>query len=331
MGHEQASSLSFGDFTVIESLGTGRFSNVYLVKSSVSGKEYALKDFFWNVRPEEIAREAKMMRRFRHNNIPRVIALLRQENHCAMVLSFHAFTNFRLLIDQFSGAHLLRYLHDILSALKELHESNVIHGDVKPSNFLFNPSTKHGTLIDFGFSREFQESSHTEHPNPLLEEDLSSPAARNRNRFPVVRFGTRGFRAPELLMSVSNPTTAVDIWGVGVIFLSFITQRYPFFVAEDDLTALCQIAAIFGSDKVQQAAAECGRRIRFPKWVPTRGMQMTDLVLILNPTLKDKTLNSDAFDLLTKMLELSPSKRITAKDALLHPFFSPRQQSLQVD
>jgi len=49
------------------------------------------------------------------------------------------------------------------------------------------------------------------------------------------------------------------MWSAGVIFLSLLSGRYPFFRANDDLTALAQIIATFGSDAVKEAAGACGR------------------------------------------------------------------------
>jgi cell division control protein 7 len=53
--------------------------------------------------------------------------------------------------------------------------------------------------------------------------------------------------------------TAVDIWSAGVIFLSLLSGRYPFFRANDDLTALAQIISTFGSEAVKNAAKACGK------------------------------------------------------------------------
>lgn len=52
--------------------------------------------------------------------------------------------------------------------------------------------------------------------------------------------------------------SAVDIWSAGVIFLSLLSGRYPFFRANDDLTALAQIVSTFGSESVKVAAKACG-------------------------------------------------------------------------
>ena len=51
---------------------------------------------------------------------------------------------------------------------------------------------------------------------------------------------------------------AIDVWSAGVILLSLLTGRYPFFKANDDLIALAQIMTIRGSRETTQAAKEFG-------------------------------------------------------------------------
>jgi serine/threonine protein kinase len=54
---------------------------------------------------------------------------------------------------------------------------------------------------------------------------------------------------------------AVDIWSVGVIFLSLLSGHYPIFKASDDLEALSQIICIFGFEEVKAAAKKYGTLI----------------------------------------------------------------------
>jgi serine/threonine protein kinase len=51
---------------------------------------------------------------------------------------------------------------------------------------------------------------------------------------------------------------AVDIWSVGIIFLSILTGRYPFFKALDDNMAIMQLISLFGSEPVRKAALKYG-------------------------------------------------------------------------
>ena len=47
---------------------------------------------------------------------------------------------------------------------------------------------------------------------------------------------------------------AIDIWSAGVIFLSLLSGRYPFFKADDDMSALAQIISVIGSKEMKEAA-----------------------------------------------------------------------------
>jgi serine/threonine protein kinase len=57
------------------------------------------------------------------------------------------------------------------------------------------------------------------------------------------RGGTKGFRAPEVLLKVIDQTTAIDIWSSGVVFLSLLCCRFPVLSHSDDCLALLEIAA----------------------------------------------------------------------------------------
>ena len=71
-----------------------------------------------------------------------------------------------------------------------------------------------------------------------------------------VRRGTNGYLAPECILKVEACTRAVDIWATGVIFLTLLTKRYPFFNYTRDyrIQALYNTRTFLGSRKMEEAA-----------------------------------------------------------------------------
>lgn len=139
------------------------------------------------------------------------------------------------------------------------------------------------------------------------------------------RAGTRGFRAPEVLFKQAQQTIAIDIWSAGVILLTLLTRRYPFFQSNDDQDAIVEVACIFGHQEMARAAVRYDRdwRCNVPS-VPEQAVPFEEVVRRLNPAglAGGQFPSSEAFDFLRKCLTLDVSERITAHQALAHPFLS---------
>ena len=314
--------VSESDFEIIEPIGTGSFSTVFHAKDK-KGRHFALKRLFWNNSPERIVKELKWIYQLDHPNIVKIHASFRNLDQATLVMEYIPHVPFRALLPQLNGKNIKYYMYGLLSALSYMHSKKIIHRDVKPANFLFDPETLHGSLIDFGLCEEDLSLSIENINIPEINEndmDLLYPHLCNeRPKMIANRAGTRGFRAPEVLFSAWNQTPLIDIWSAGVVLLSILTQRYPFFKSPDDLTSLCEISTIIGTEKLHLAARECGRRLRFPSEL--KGYNLKDLIFRLNPSIDEMNINESVFHLLEKMLEPIPRLRISAQDALLHPFF----------
>ncbi|KAK8875747.1 Cell division control protein 7 [Tritrichomonas musculus] len=322
-------NVSKKDFEIIAPIGTGSFSNVYHAKHIATGLHVAMKQLFWNNSPERIVSEVKCMRALNqakdHENIVKVLALFREVDQATVIMNYIEHTPFRIFLPNINGKLIKQYLRGLLRALSFVHSQKIIHRDVKPANFLFDPNTGKGCLIDFGLcEKDLHLESCTESITAGDDEndfDLCHPEkCQNRPKMIASRAGTRGFRAPEVLIASFNQTPKIDIWSAGVILLSMLTQRYPFFKSPDDLTALSEIAVIIGTDRLKEAAHECGRRIKFPKHI--EGHNLRDLCHQLNAYVDNFNVDEYVYDLLEKMLEPLPSKRLTADQCLEHPFFA---------
>ncbi|KAL5207936.1 hypothetical protein ABZP36_032371 [Zizania latifolia] len=181
------------------------------------------------------------------------------------------------------------FLYQILRGIAYCHSHRVLHRDLKPQNLLIDRRTNSLKLADFGLARAFG--------------------------IPVRTFThevvTLWYRAPEILLGARHYSTPVDIWSVGCIFAEMVNQK-PLFPGDSEIDELFKIFRITGTPNEETwpgVASLPDYKTSFPKWPPV------DLATVV-PTLEPLGL-----DLLSKMLYLDPSRRITARAALEHDYF----------
>lgn len=140
----------------------------------------------------------------------------------------------------------------------------------------------------------------------------------------AARAGTPGFRPPEVLLKYPVQTTAVDLWAVGIILLCMLSRSYPFFRAPDDMTALAELSALLGTDQIQAAAKKYNRKVIVSN--TREAPDLGDLCRRLSLRGDSKTsailATDEAISLLKMLLRLDHRDRITAAEALNHPFLS---------
>jgi len=116
---------------------------------------------------------------------------------------------------------------------------------------------------------------------------------------------------------------------VGVILLTILAQRFPFFNSADDIEAMVEIATIFGKQKMKQCAMLHGSVLDCT--LPTVGMSGFGLAQIVqwstSATRPDDGEHlepevREAVKFLEMCLELNPQKRISAKAALASDFLA---------
>ena len=97
-----------------------------------------------------------------------------------------------------------------------------------------------------------------------------------------------------------------------------MSGRYPFFRNIDDLTSLAEIITVMGTKRVEKAAADLNKSLICS--MHKEPLDLKEYCFRLRKNQLD--IPDSAFDLLDKLLEPSPKSRITASNALLHPFFT---------
>ncbi|GAA96117.1 uncharacterized protein L969DRAFT_91572 [Mixia osmundae IAM 14324] len=182
-------------------------------------------------------------------------------------------------------------------------------------------------------------------PKSLTRVGYLKPDRDNRPAAKANRAGTRGFRAPEVLLKCPDQTVSIDVWSVGVILLSFLTRRFPFFNSNDDIEALMEIVTLVGRRRMEKCAELHNRR--FITNIPNEAPAHKDLHALVKALCPDVYVAAmqgppesavydatnplyQAVDLMAQCLTLDCTRRVTAHAALHHPFLSQKTQSNDV-
>eukprot|EP01108_Squamamoeba_japonica_P006406 TRINITY_DN5195_c0_g1_i1.p1 TRINITY_DN5195_c0_g1~~TRINITY_DN5195_c0_g1_i1.p1 ORF type:complete len:444 (-),score=146.96 TRINITY_DN5195_c0_g1_i1:26-1216(-) len=331
-------------FELIDRVGEGTFSSVYSARVKDADDDnqlVAVKRIYPNASPSRVANEVQHLITLRglHGVCP-ILHVFRHEDNVALVMPFFDFAPFKSYMYEMDATSVAEYMRALLRAVAHTHAHGIIHRDIKPSNFLRSKDGRRYMLIDFGLAQLEGENTRSRRspgsragvsanllspsrrrvlPTQRLRRSTTSNQTQRRMKQTAARAGTRGFRAPEVLFRYDQQTCAIDVWSVGVVLLSILTQRYPFFHSPDDMTGLAELIAVFGFERLRRAASRCQKTLTFAGADESDGHDLRALVRQLCPSMYD-VMASEAYDLLAQLLEPYHRERISAADALRHPF-----------
>jgi len=291
-------------YEIGQKLGKGAYGIVWKCVEKKTQETVALKkifDAFQNATDaQRTFREIMFLQELKdHDNIIKLLNVHKAENDKDIYLVFeymetdlHAVIRANILED----IHKQYIIYQLLKALKYMHSGNVLHRDLKPSNLLLN-SECFLKVADFGLARSIA---------ALERESVeSSPVLTDY-------VATRWYRAPEILLGSTRYTKGVDMWSAGCILGELLGGK-PMFPGTSTMNQLDRIIEVTGRPNSEDIEA-----IKSP---------FAATMLENLPFTKPKSLqemyphaSEEALDLLRQLLAFNPDKRITADEALEHPY-----------
>jgi len=302
-------------YTQCKIVGNGSFGVVFQTKLSPSGEDAAIKRVLQDKRFKN--RELQIMRIVRHPNIfelkafdysngdrvrdtdalmgvqTALMAAQKDEVYLNLVLEFvpetvyRASRHFNKLKTTMPILEVKLYIYQLFRSLAYIHSQGICHRDIKPQNLLLDPNSGILKLCDFGSAKILVENE----PN-------------------VSYICSRYYRAPELIFGATNYTTKIDVWSTGCVMAELMLGQ-PLFPGESGIDQLVEIIKVLGTPTRDQI------RTMNPNYMEHKFPQIKP-----HPFNKVfRKADPNAIDLISKLLEYTPTQRLSAIEAMVHPFF----------
>lgn len=246
--------------------------------------------------PPSSVREVCILKSLNHPNILKLREVICEDMKITMACEFMEKDLKNFLVKPRMSPDLLRsYAFQLLCGTKYLHRIGIVHRDIKPENILIN---KHGFLKlgDFG------SAAYCFHPIPYELDEVKTP----------------WYLAPEILINAPVHGTEIDIWSAGCVIAEM--ARGNLFMGDSKVDQIIKITEVLGFPLEEEYPDfyrfKCSN-------IPIADKEKPDFKQFF------KNVDPLLVDLLSKMLQMNPEKRINAEEALEHPYFEKITPSLK--
>nr|XP_055230430.1 mitogen-activated protein kinase 12 isoform X1 [Gorilla gorilla gorilla] len=282
----------------LQPVGSGAYGAVCSAVDNRTGAKVAIKKLYRPFQSELFAkrayRELRLLKHMRHENVIGLLDVFTPDETLDNFTDFYLVMPFmgtdlgKLMKHEKLGEDRIQFLvYQMLKGLRYIHAAGIIHRDLKPGNLAVNEDCEL-KILDFGLARQ-------------ADSEMTGYVV------------TRWYRAPEVILNWMRYTQTVDIWSVGCIMAEMITGK-TLFKGSDHLDQLKEIMKVTGTppaEFVQRLQSDEAKNYMkgLPEW------EKKDFASILTNA------SPLAVNLLEKMLVLDAEQRVTAAEALAHPYF----------
>lgn len=204
-----------GKYKILNKIGQGGMSVVYLAMNERANKQWAIKEVRkdgvqnFEVVKQSLVAETDMLKKLNHPNLPSIIDVIDGEGSFLIVMDYIEGNPLSKALKEYGALaqdDVVEWAMQLCDVLGYLHSRNpaIIYRDMKPSNVMLKPDGT-VTLIDFGTAREFKDDS---------VEDTKC-------------LGTQGYAAPEQYGGQGQTDARTDIYCLGATLYHLITGHNP--------------------------------------------------------------------------------------------------------
>ncbi|XP_058147420.1 MAPK/MAK/MRK overlapping kinase isoform X3 [Dasypus novemcinctus] len=286
------------NYKAIGKIGEGTFSEVMKMQNLKDGNYYAckqMKQHFESIEQVNNLREIQALRRLNpHPNILTLheVVFDRKSGSLALICELMDMNIYELIRGRrrpLSEKRVTHYMYQLCKSLEHMHRNGIFHRDVKPENILIKDVLKLG---DFGSCRSvYSQQPYTEY------------------------ISTRWYRAPECLLTDGHYSYKMDLWSAGCVLYE-IASLEPLFPGANELDQISRIHDVMGTPARKTLAKFKQSRAMSFDFPFKKGSGISPLTAHLSP---------HCLSLLCAMVAYDPDERITAHQALQHPYFQEQR------